>query len=218
MNTEIHKLITINRSSLHDKCQKNKSKYDRASSVVAGPGAPSFSLPPLAMQPSCGSSPPSACCLSAHRRLLSCTRSANIQISVSTCDTMEKNDGSRYVRCTCATKRSWGRGGLVKSATSGASGRRSTPSNLARISLHHPGGEGGQQPPWAPLSTVARRGGPHPPKSMSSPPGEMKAARLEAPPVQERADQLVIEPKRDLESASWPLIVLVIVTNTICGI
>jgi hypothetical protein len=46
----------------------------------------------------------------------------------------------------------------------------------------------------------------------------MKAVRLEAPPVQERADQLVIEPKRDLESASWPLIVLVIVTNTICGI
>jgi hypothetical protein len=89
MNTEIHKLITINGSSLHDKCQKNKSKYDRALSVVAGPGAPSFSLPPLAMQPSCGSSPPSTCCLSAHRRLLSCTRSANIQISVSTCDTME---------------------------------------------------------------------------------------------------------------------------------
>jgi hypothetical protein len=142
MNTEIHKLITINGSSLHDKCQKNKSKYDRALSVVAGPGAPSFSLPPLAMQPSCGSSPPSTCCLSAHRRLLSCTRSANIQISVSTCDTMEKNDGSRYVRCTCATKRSWGRGGLVKSATSGASGRRSTPSNLARISLLHPGGGG----------------------------------------------------------------------------
>jgi hypothetical protein len=31
-------------------------------------------------------------------------------------------------------------------------------------------GRGGQQPPWTPLSTVARRGGPHPPKSLPSPP------------------------------------------------
>jgi hypothetical protein len=61
------------------------------------------------------------------------------------------NDGSRYVRCTCATKRSWGRGGLVKSATSGASGRRSTPSNLARISLRHPGGGGGSIAPMGSL-------------------------------------------------------------------
>jgi hypothetical protein len=32
------------------------------------------------------------------------------------------------------------------------------------------GGGGVQQPPWAPLSMVARRGGPHPPKSPPSPP------------------------------------------------
>jgi hypothetical protein len=55
LNTKIHKLITMYKSSLHDKCPKNKSKYDRASSVVAGPCAPSSSpLPPSFVQPSCG--------------------------------------------------------------------------------------------------------------------------------------------------------------------
>jgi hypothetical protein len=57
------------------------------------------------------------------------------------------------------------------------------------------GGWVGQQPPWAPLSTVARRGGPHLPKSPPSPPGGMEVVRLGAPSVQERADQLVVEPK-----------------------
>jgi hypothetical protein len=39
---------------------------------------------------------PSACCSSTRRHLLSCTRPANIQISVSTCDT-KKNNRPRYV-------------------------------------------------------------------------------------------------------------------------
>jgi hypothetical protein len=55
LNTKIHNLIRTNKSSVHDNCQKNKSKYDRASSVVAGPGAPSSSpLPPASVQLSCG--------------------------------------------------------------------------------------------------------------------------------------------------------------------
>jgi hypothetical protein len=49
--------------------------------------------------------------------------------------------------------------------------------------------------PWAPLSTVARRGGPRPPKSPPSPPREMEIVRLGAPPVQECAYHLVVEPK-----------------------
>jgi hypothetical protein len=55
LNTKIHNLIRTNKSSVHDNCQKNKSKYDRASSVVAAPGAPSSSpLPPAFVQLSCG--------------------------------------------------------------------------------------------------------------------------------------------------------------------
>jgi hypothetical protein len=56
-------------------------------------------------------------------------------------------------------------------------------------------GRGVNSPPWAPLSTVARRGGPHPPKSLSSPQGGMEVVHLGALPVQERADHLVVEPK-----------------------
>jgi hypothetical protein len=54
---------------------------------------------------------------------------------------------------------------------------------------------GFNSPPWAPLSTVARIGGPSPPKSPPSPPGEIEAVYLGALPVQERADQLVVEAK-----------------------
>jgi hypothetical protein len=43
---------------------------------------------------------------------------------------------------------------------------------------------------------ATRRGGPRPPKSLPSPPlGKVEAVRLRAPPVQERADQLVVEAK-----------------------
>jgi hypothetical protein len=49
--------------------------------------------------------------------------------------------------------------------------------------------------PWAPLSPVARRGGTRPPKSLPSPPREVEVVRLGVPPVQERADQLVVEAK-----------------------
>jgi hypothetical protein len=84
---------------------------------------------------------------------------------------------------------------LVKSGTSGAPGQRTTSANLTRRTSRHGSGEGGHQPPWAPLSTVARRGGPRPPKSPPSPPGKVEAMRLETPPVQEHPDQLVVEAK-----------------------
>jgi hypothetical protein len=76
--------------------------------------------------------------------------------------------------------------------------------HLWRTEIHHSGKPReedvaprlrGQQPPWAPLSTVARRGGPRPPKSPPSPPGEVEAMRLGASLIQERADQLVVEAK-----------------------
>jgi hypothetical protein len=54
---------------------------------------------------------------------------------------------------------------------------------------------GGSRAPWAPLSTVARRGGPRPPKSLPSPPGKVEVVRLGAPPVQECTDQLVVKAK-----------------------
>jgi hypothetical protein len=49
---KIHNLIRTNKSSLHDKCPKNKSKYDRASSVVEAWCSFLFALPPPSMQPS----------------------------------------------------------------------------------------------------------------------------------------------------------------------
>jgi hypothetical protein len=55
--------------------------------------------------------------------------------------------------------------------------------------------EGGSAAPMGSPEPVAQRGQPLPPKSPPSPLGEVEAVRLGAPPVQERADQLVVEAK-----------------------
>jgi hypothetical protein len=82
---------------------------------------------------------------------------------------------------------------LVKSCTSGAPGSGEPSEEDVAPWLR-----GGQRHPWAPLSIVAQRGGPRPPKSPPSPPGEVEAVHLGAPPVQECADQLVVEAKAQL--------------------